>query len=199
MLSIDMIFYSLLGSLIDLQLTFLSSSLFPSPSDRFAYFAELDFISSLFSIALQLLWSNYFHNMLSIRWVLLLSPLVTIIASLVPLIARTPFIFSSCYVFRRVIVYAISKPAQESIYTVVSPSDKYATKSFIDTVAFRIGDLGGAWIFVIADQLVGVGYEMGYLVACLTLCWIPLRIFLGNYYCNSSGRGGDVGGNVEGR
>ncbi len=187
-LSIDMIFYSLLGSLIDLQLTFLSSSLFPSPTDRFAYFAQLDFISSACSICLQLLWSKFFHNVFSIRWILLFSPLITLITSFIPLIFNTSFVFSMCYVLRRVIVYSISKPAQESVYTVVSPSDKYATKSFIDTVAFRIGDLGGAWIFVLAEQLHGgVGFEMGYLVALLTVFWVPVRVHLANYFSAHSG------------
>ena len=41
------------------------------------------------------------------------------------------------------IVYSLCKPALEALYTILPPSDKYATKTFIDTVAFRVGDLGG--------------------------------------------------------
>ena len=57
-------------------------------------------------------------------------------------------------ILRRVVVYSLCKPALEALYTILPPSDKYATKTFIDTVAFRIGDLGGSFYNFISYFLI---------------------------------------------
>ena len=40
---------------------------------------------------------------------------------------------------------AITRPARETLFTVVSREDKYKSKAFIDTFVYRGGDLLGAW------------------------------------------------------
>lgn len=43
-------------------------------------------------------------------------------------------------VIRRGIEYAITRPAREVIYTVMSREDRYKSKGFIDTFVYRLGD-----------------------------------------------------------
>jgi len=49
-------------------------------------------------------------------------------------------------VVRRVGEYALSKPAREVLFTVVSREEKYKAKNFIDTAISRGGDASTAWL-----------------------------------------------------
>ena len=46
---------------------------------------------------------------------------------------------------RRATNFAISRPAREVLYTVVSRQDKYKSKNLIDTFVYRFGDQVGVW------------------------------------------------------
>ena len=112
------------GTLLDMELTYLFEELFSSSENRFSFFAQLDFYSSIFTVGFQYFWSRQTFFSLSmtgidslllfivlllfarlfiflfILEVLLLSPGVTLLATLVPAFFETPFSFSVCYVIR---------------------------------------------------------------------------------------------------
>ena len=46
---------------------------------------------------------------------------------------------------RRATNFAVSRPAREILYTVVSREDKYKSKNLIDTFVYRFGDQVGVW------------------------------------------------------
>jgi AAA family ATP:ADP antiporter len=59
----------------------------------------------------------------------------------VPLVAT----FVALSVLRRATNFALTNPAMEVLFTVVSREDKYKAKSFIETFVYRAGDQLGAW------------------------------------------------------
>jgi len=47
---------------------------------------------------------------------------------------------------RRAASYAVERPAREVLFTVVTREERYKSKAFIDTVVYRAGDAGSAWL-----------------------------------------------------
>ena len=75
--------------------------------------------------------------------------------------------------------YAISKPARETLFSVLTPSEKYKAKALIDTFVYRSGDVLGAGAKAMADA---AGLGLVALAACsLPLCagWVTLGVVLG--------------------
>src|SRR5574337_620849 len=79
----------------------------------------------------------------------------------------------------RAIQRAITRPARETLYTVVSREDKYKSKAFIDTFVYRSGDVVGAQV---EGGLGRLGMGLGTLAAVavpLALVWALLGLWLG--------------------
>ena len=47
---------------------------------------------------------------------------------------------------RRAASYAVERPAREVLFTVVNREERYKSKAFVDTVVYRAGDAGSAWL-----------------------------------------------------
>jgi AAA family ATP:ADP antiporter len=47
---------------------------------------------------------------------------------------------------RRSASYAVERPAREVLFTVVTREERYKSKAFVDTVVYRAGDAGSAWL-----------------------------------------------------
>ena len=56
--------------------------------------------------------------------------------------AYVSIVFDACF---RAIQRGITRPARETLFTVVSREDKYKSKAVTDTFVYRGGDLLGAW------------------------------------------------------
>jgi AAA family ATP:ADP antiporter len=81
--------------------------------------------------------------------------------------------------FFRAIQRAITRPARETLFTVVSREDKYKSKAVTDTFVYRGGDLLGAWIPVWLGPL-GLGLiGLATAVVPLAAVWGILGMWLG--------------------
>jgi AAA family ATP:ADP antiporter len=83
--------------------------------------------------------------------------------------------------FFRAIQRAITRPARETLFTVVSREDKYKSKAVTDTFVYRGGDLLGAWTEGWLGQL-GLGL-VGLVSAAVPLAavWAVLGLWLGRH------------------
>lgn len=73
----------------------------------------------------------------------------------------------------------LTRPARESLFTVISREEKYKAKAFIDTFVYRTGDVVGAQVEGVLGRL---GLALGGLVSVvlpLALVWALLGIWLG--------------------
>ena len=74
---------------------------------------------------------------------------------------------------------AITRPARETLYTVVSREDKYKSKAFIDTFGYRGGDVAGSqvegWLGRLGMGLAGLAS----VAVPLALVWAALGLWLG--------------------
>jgi AAA family ATP:ADP antiporter len=79
---------------------------------------------------------------------------------------------------RRAVDYALSRPAREVLFTVLSREAKYKAKSVIETVVYRGGDAVSGWLAALAASA-GLGFGG---VALLWLApgagWVALSAWL---------------------
>jgi AAA family ATP:ADP antiporter len=138
-------------------------------SARTALFARIDLIVNVGSAATQALLAGRVLARFGVGPALLLAPILTIASSLA--LGAVPrlgvLIFGN--VTRRVAEYAVSRPAREVLFTVVTREEKYKPKSLIDTVVYRSGDAASSWVFTVIARH-GLG------VPALALCAIPLAV-----------------------
>ncbi|MCH7473192.1 MAG: MFS transporter, partial [Gemmatimonadetes bacterium] len=71
--------------------------------------------------------------------------------------------------------YAITKPAREVLFTVVSREEKYKSKPFLDTAVYRGGDLISGWIYT---GLAFVGLSLG-AIALVAVPFAAVWVFAG--------------------
>jgi AAA family ATP:ADP antiporter len=146
---------------------------------RTSVFARIDLITQLATLLLQAIVAGHLMKRLGVHVVLALLPItvalgfvgLALVGSLAALI-----VFEATF---RALQRALTRPARETLYTVVSREDKYKSKAFIDTFVYRGGDVVGAQV---EGGLVRLGLGLGALAAVavpLALAWAALGLWLG--------------------
>jgi ATP:ADP antiporter, AAA family len=95
-------------------------------------------------------------------------------------------------VLRRGSNFALTNPAMEALFTVVSREDKYKAKSFIETFVYRGGDQIAAWTYAGLSAL-GLGLT-GISYAAVPMCaaWLALGVWLGRRQASLAGAQSNV-------
>lgn len=146
---------------------------------RTTLFAQIDLITQSATLVIQVLVSGHLMKRLGVHITLALLPItalfgfvgLALVGSLAALI-----IFESAF---RAVQRAIMRPARETLFTVVSPSEKYKAKAFIDTFVYRVGDVAGAQLEGALGRL-GMGLAAIASVAVpLAIVWAALALWLG--------------------
>jgi AAA family ATP:ADP antiporter len=113
---------------------------------------------------------------------LVLNPLIMLAAFVAIALSPTLFMIQALQVVRQVGQFAIARPSREICFTVVEQSARYKTKNVIDTVIYRFGDLGAAWVQaglrVLGFRIVGSA-ALGFGVSAL---WGVVAVLLGRRY-----------------
>ena len=142
----------------------------PDPRERTRLFASVDLAVNGLTLAIQVLAFSRLAAFLGPAGMLAAVPLLSV-AGFVWL-GATPTLTSliAFGVIRRVGEFAISKPARETLFTVVPREERYKAKNFIDTVIYRGGDALAGWLFA------GVS---AFAAAAVAAAWTALAVFLG--------------------
>lgn len=146
---------------------------------RTTIFARLDLITQIVTLVLQALIAGRLMQRVGVHITLALLPItvalgfigLAMVASLAALI-----VFEAAF---RAIQRALTRPARETLYTVVGREDKYKSKAFIDTFVYRSGDVAGAQVEGLLGRL-GLGLaSLASIAVPLALVWAVLGLWLG--------------------
>ncbi|MFC4728332.1 NTP/NDP exchange transporter [Coralloluteibacterium thermophilus] len=146
---------------------------------RTAAFARIDLYTQLATLFLQAVVAGHLMRRLGVHVVLVLLPLtaalgfvgLAIVGSIAALI-----VFEAAF---RAVQRALTRPARETLYVVVSREDKYKSKAFIDTFGYRGGDVIGAQVEGLLGRL-GMGLAaLASAAVPLALAWAVLGLWLG--------------------
>ena len=142
---------------------------------RTAFFAKIDLAVNIITIFTQAFLTAHIIRRIGIGLSL----------ALVPAVAFLGFFGLGVYPLLGVLVvlqvlyrsgrYAITKPAREVLFTVVSREEKYKSKPFLDTAVYRGGDLISGWIYT---GLAFVGLSLG-AIALVAVPFAAVWVFAG--------------------
>lgn len=142
-------------------------------------FAQIDLYTQITTLVLQAVVTGHIMKRFGVAVALALLPIVVSLG-FVGLAAAGSFgvliIFEATF---RAIQRAVTRPARETLFTVVSREDKYKSKAVTDTFVYRGGDVLGAWT---EGGVRALGFALAGLATVtipLAVIWLGLGVWLG--------------------
>ena len=129
-------------------------------SQRVAGFAQFDAFAQAATLFVQIFVTTQVIKRIGVGWTLVILPVVTMVGFAILSVWTVFGVMAVFQALHRATRYAISRPARETLFSVVSPSEKYKAKPIIDVFLYRGGDVAGAGVD-------GMFAAMG-----LTLAWV---------------------------
>lgn len=178
-IALYMILFTVLSTFLYFQQAYIIEEAISDPGQRVALFALIDLVVNSATVVGQLLVVSRIIGRFGVTVTLMLMPIVAIVGfftlGLFPTIAV--LIVFGC--IRRAGEYAISKPAREVLFTVISREEKYKVKNVIDTVIVRGGDAVSGWLFE-GLRLLGIGLSgISFVAVPVAVLWTTTAYLLG--------------------
>ncbi len=148
-------------------------------SQRIGSFAFLDMLTQVATLLTQAFVTTHLIKRTGVGWTLTMLPLVTAAGFGMLAVWPTFGVFALFNAVQRATRYAVSRPARETLFSVVPQSEKYKAKPFIDVFLYRFGDVAGAGV----DGLMrAIGLSLAGVAAAtvpFAALWIALCLGLG--------------------
>jgi len=135
--------FTVLSTLLYFEKMRLIAAFTDDTGSRASLLAWIELGGQTATILLQLFITGRLMRLLGVGTLLAVVPAVTVIGFLGLAAAPSLLLIALFEASRRASNHALSKPARETLFTVVSREDKYKAKSFIDTFVYRGGDAVG--------------------------------------------------------
>ena len=173
------VLFTVLSTFLYFQQAFIVSQAISDPGERTALFALIDLFVNALTLIGQLLVVSRIIGRFGLTVTLLLMPIIAVVGFLTMGFFPTLAVLVVFGSIRRAGEYAISKPAREVLFTVVSREEKYKVKNFIDTVVVRGGDAVSGWLFE-GLRLLGAGLSgISFIAAPIAVLWAMTAYLIG--------------------
>ncbi len=192
MIAFFVVLFTLGSTFLYFQQSEYVGSAFTDRAERTAFLAQIELAVQLLTVVVQIFLTGRVMRRIGVGWTLAFLPLISVIGFVSLAITPVLGMFVVFQIFRRAGEFALSRPAREVLYTVVSREDKYKAKSFIDTFVYRAGDQVGAWTYA---GLVAAGLTLGgiaFVAVPISLIWLGVALWLGRRHAAASASGGLV-------
>ena len=174
-----MVLYAITSTFVYFQQADITRAHFHDRAARTAFFAQLDLAVNTLTILGQLLITGRLLKWVGVGVTLAFLPLLSMLGFIGMGFWPVLGLLAALQVMRRAGNFAVTRPAREVLFTVLSREDKYKAKSFIDTFVYRTGDQVGAWSYTLLTWL-GFGLTgISFVAAPLAAVWCGLSIWLG--------------------
>ena len=142
-----------------------------SPDARTRLFAVVDLAVNVITFMTQVCVTSRMISVLGLSSALVFLPVVSAIGFGATGLLPSLVVFILFTVARRVGEYAISKPAREVLFTVVSREEKYKAKNFIDTAISRGGDAATGWVVNGMKALGATTTQLAWVLVPVAFLW----------------------------
>ena len=154
---------------------------------RTTVLAQIELAAQVLTIVVQAFLTGRVIRWLGLAVTLALLPFLSIVGF--GALAAMP-VFTTLAIFtvlRRGTNFALTNPAMETLFTVVTREDKYKAKSFIETFVYRGGDQIAAWTYAGLSAL-GLGL-VGISLAAVPMAaiWLMLGLWIGRKQAELAG------------
>jgi AAA family ATP:ADP antiporter len=180
-LGLQVVFYSITSTFLYLLQLRLVDAKALDEAERVARFADIELWVQVLTLALQTLVTARLMSRLGLVVTLAVTPVLTALGFLALAALPSVWLLIGVRSLRGATHYALERPSRELLYTAVSREEKYKSKSFIDTVVYRGGDVLAAWA---DDGLRGLGLgAAGVLMTAMPVAglWLGVSIFLARH------------------
>jgi len=160
----------------------LTRAALPDRAEATKLFASIDMWTQAGTFAVQTVVASPLLAIVGPGIVLLALPLAQGIGISMLVLAPSLTTLIAVQVITRTITHGLTRPARELLFTVVSRDDKYRAKHAIDTVGYRLGDFGSAWLHQGIKSLGAGGAALAIAMIPLALAWSALALALGVGY-----------------
>jgi AAA family ATP:ADP antiporter len=175
--------YVLLMTVIGTFLYFTRLAMVAAAADetdaRTAIFANIDLLTQIVTLVLQTIVTGHIMKRFGVSVALILLPVVVSFGFIGLAIAASFAVLILFEASFRAVQRAITRPARETLFTVVTREEKYKSKAFTDTFVYRGGDVVGAWteggLRALGLGLVGLAS----VAIPLAVVWAGLGLWLG--------------------
>lgn len=180
-----LLFYTFSSGIIYFEKAKILNEAFVDRAARTAFFAKVDLATNGLTLFLQGIAAGAFLTRLGVAATLAVLPLFNCIGFAVLGAAPglwTLVIFDTA---RRASNFGLAKPAREVLWTVVGKEEKYKSKTFVDTVVYRGGDMATGWLHTGLSSGLGFGLSaIAFTVVPISGIWIAMAWFLGKKHEN---------------
>jgi len=152
---------------------------FASRVARTDYFATIDLWTQIATFVLQLLLAGPLLARFGPGPILCLLPLAQGIGIVLLVGSPTLAMLTIVLLVGRTLTHGLNRPARELLFTVVSRDDKYRAKNVIDTLIYRTGDVGSAWLRLGLAAAGAGGIAIAITTIPLAIGWLVLALVLG--------------------
>jgi ATP:ADP antiporter, AAA family len=146
---------------------------------RAAIFANIDLLTQVATLVLQAVVTGHIMKRFGVSVALVLLPIVVLLGFVGLAMAASFAVLILFEASFRAVQRAITRPARETLFTVVTREEKYKSKAFTDTFVYRGGDVVGAWteggLRALGLGLVGLAS----VAIPLAVVWAGLGLWLG--------------------
>ena len=149
-----------------------------TPEARTRLFSSMDFATNILTWLTQVLLTNRLVARFGLVAALVILPGISLAGFLGIALWSGLVVYVVFSVLRRVGEYALSKPAREMLFTVVSREEKYKAKNFIDTAVSRAGDASTGWLVSGIKALGVTAVQISWTLVPLMLLWAWLSRWL---------------------
>lgn len=178
-MALYMVLFTLLSTFLYFQQAHIISEAIPDTGERTALFGLIDLVVNALTLCGQLLIVRRVIGRFGVTITLILMPVVAIVGFFFLGLFPTLAVLIVFGVIRRAGEYALSKPAREILFTVVSREEKYKVKNFIDTAVVRGGDAVSGWLYE-GLRLLGAGLSgISFIAVPIAVLWASTAYLLG--------------------
>ena len=177
--AIFLLLYAITSTFLYFSQASVVSESFTSRGAQTAFFATIDLIVNVITLVVQIFFTGRMVRWLGVAVVLGFLPALSMLGFGAIAVVPTLAAVASLQVLRRAGNYALSQPARQVLYTVVSREDRYKAKNFIDTAVYRAGDQVGAWSYALVGFFGWGIKEAGIIAIVLSALWLANSLWLG--------------------
>lgn len=142
-LAITVLLFTVLSTFLYFEKMRIVAAVVESDAGRTRFFAAVEFWGQTLTVLIQLFLTGRLMKLLGVGAMLSVVPLVTLAGFAVLAVEPTLGVIAVFEAVRRASNFSLSRPARETVYTVMSREDRYKAKAAIDTFVYRGGDVVG--------------------------------------------------------
>jgi AAA family ATP:ADP antiporter len=177
--SIFLLLYAVTSTFLYYAQVNVVSTSFKNAGEQTQFFASIELVVNVIALFFQVFLTGRLVRWFGVMAILSLLPVLSVLGFGSIYMAPTLAAVATFYVVRRAGNYALTQPARQTLYTVVSREDRYKTKNFIDTTVYRLGDQVGIWS---STAITYVGWnikQVGIAAVAVSLVWLVNSLWLG--------------------